>query len=169
LTSPPARFAHRQPLPIPERRRARFDSPSAPFGAGDGQFNTVPSVAVGPGGALYVTDLLNHRIQKFDRSGTFLLAWGGAGTGDGQFSLPASVTAAPSGDVYVADRFNHRIQKFTSAGEFVTTWGAPGSLPGQFAEPRDMAVAPDGTVYVADSSTTACRHSVRYRLAETGG
>src|SRR5262245_58571476 len=73
------------------------------FGVGDGQFNLSPSVAIGPGGDFYVTDLLNHRIQQFDRGGAFIRVWGGPGTANGRFNMPASVTVGPSGDVYVAD------------------------------------------------------------------
>src|SRR5262245_30373937 len=50
------------------------------FGVGDGQFNLSPSVASGPGGDIYVTDLLNHRIEQFDRRGAFIRAWGGPGS-----------------------------------------------------------------------------------------
>ena len=63
-------------------------------------------------GNVYVADAGNHRIQKFDASGTFLTAWGSYGSGDGQFAYPSGVATDASGNVYVADTDNHRIQKF---------------------------------------------------------
>ena len=60
--------------------------------------------------------ITNHRIQKFDGNGNFLVTWGSYGSGDGQFSEPSHVAVNSSGDVYVVDRWNHRIQKFDSNG-----------------------------------------------------
>jgi hypothetical protein len=61
-----------------------------------------------------VADAGNDRIQKFDGSGNFLLAWGSEGSGNGQFNLPHGVAVDAAGNLYVADNFNHRIQKFTT-------------------------------------------------------
>ena len=41
-------------------------------GTGDGQFDNVVSVAVDLQGSVYVVDLDNHRIQKFDSNGNFI-------------------------------------------------------------------------------------------------
>ena len=60
----------------------------------------------------YVADGENHRIQKFDGTGSFLTKWGSMGSGDGQFNLPRGVAVDGSGNVYVADQNNSRIQKF---------------------------------------------------------
>jgi DNA-binding beta-propeller fold protein YncE len=79
-------------------------------------FNNPSGVAVDSFGNVYVADLGNNRIQKFDSSGTFLGEWGGYGSGDGQFSYPQGVAVDSSGNVYVADTNNHRIQKFTYSG-----------------------------------------------------
>lgn len=48
------------------------------FGSGPGQFFLPSGIAVGPTGDVYVCDSGNHRIQKFDNDGNFLLQWGGA-------------------------------------------------------------------------------------------
>ena len=57
-------------------------------------------------------DELNHRIQKFDRSGRFLAQLGGIGTAPGQFSEPWSVLVTASGNLWVSDVGNGRIQVF---------------------------------------------------------
>ena len=61
------------------------------IGSGNGQFNYPGGVAVDTAGSVYVTDSLNHRVQKFDSAGTFVTSWGSAGTGDGQFDSPTGI------------------------------------------------------------------------------
>jgi len=117
-------------------------------GNGDGQFNNPNGVAV-DSGDVYVADSDNHRIQKFDSSGTFLTKWGISGNGDGEFSIPRGV-AVDSGDVYVADSNNNRIQKFDSSGTFLTKWGISGVGDGEFSFPIGIA-ADSGNVYVGDT------------------
>ena len=46
------------------------------LGTGDGQFSFPQSVAADAAGNIYVADLGNLRIQKFDSNGTVLLMWG---------------------------------------------------------------------------------------------
>jgi hypothetical protein len=41
-------------------------------------------------GNVCVADTFNHRIQKFDASGTFLTTWGSNGSSNGQFSTFAT-------------------------------------------------------------------------------
>ena len=115
-------------------------------GSGDGQFNSPRGVAVDSSGNVYVTDQLNHRIQKFDSNGTFITKWGS------NFSFPRGVAVDSSGNVYVVDSENHRIQKFDSSGNFLLKWGSRGSGDGQFNFPFPVGVAVDssGNVYVTD-------------------
>jgi hypothetical protein len=136
------------------------------FGSGgsrSGQFSNSSGVAVDQqSGDLYLGDKNNHRIDKFDGSGTFLLAWGWGvngespakelqtcisdcqagtnGTGAGQFSGegPHGVTVdndplSPSyGDVYVVDWENFRVEKFDPLGKFLLAFGSQGTGNGQF-------------------------------------
>src|SRR3989304_23955 len=78
-------------------------------------------VAVDTRGSVYVVEVGNHRVQKFDPQGKVLLLWGGHGRNQGQFSFPEGI--AILGDiVYVSDTLNHRIQKFTTSGAFLAQW-----------------------------------------------
>ena len=122
------------------------------FGTGDGQFSLPVGIAVDTSNNVYVADNQNHRIQKFDSSGTFLTKWGSFGTGDGQFSHPWGIAQDAAGNVYVADSSNHRIQKFDSSGTFLTKWGSQGSSDGQFNLPTGVTVDASNNVYVADFS-----------------
>lgn len=125
---------------------------SGPLELGDGQFLIPQGIATDSSGNIYVADFDNHRIQKFNNTGTFLTKWGSLGTGDGQFDSPAYVAIDSTGNVYVTDMRNHRIQKFTSDGVFLTKWGSFGSGDGQLYFPRGIAVDFSGNVYVADTS-----------------
>jgi DNA-binding beta-propeller fold protein YncE len=116
-----------------------------------GQFTFPFGVATDAEGAVYVADLSNHRIQKFDSAGNFQRAWGkdviqsaapgntgtgfeictvatdckvgGSGGLGGELNQPPSIATDAAGAVYVADQGNRRIQKFDSAGNFQRTWG----------------------------------------------
>ncbi|MCP4639096.1 MAG: hypothetical protein GY851_01610, partial [bacterium] len=108
--------------------------------------------AVDGAGHIYVADTDNHRIQKFESDGTFLIAWGSEGTGDGQFDHPLGLAAAGSGHVYVTDEDNFRVQKFDVDGTFMGKWGSWGMANGQFEVPHGVTVDGSGVVYVADGS-----------------
>jgi DNA-binding beta-propeller fold protein YncE len=117
---------------------------------------------------LYVVDAKNHRIQKFDQDGKFLLTWGKKGTGDGEFAFEGSVgsfvyvllggvVVDPQGNVYVVDSGNQRIQKFDPNGNFLMEWGSEGEGDGQFILPGNIALDNQGNIYVIDNG----RHDVQ--------
>jgi hypothetical protein len=144
----------------------------------NGHFKNPAGVAVDTEGNVYVADEYNHRIQEFDSSGNFKLAWGSKGGLGGQFIYPAGVAVDASDQVYVIGRShrvqNQRIQKFDSSGDFKLAWGGnvdtsgttpdicedaascqagtAGGLGGQFKDPTGVAVDTNGNVYVADRS-----------------
>lgn len=120
-------------------------------GSGTGQFNNPLGMVVDNSGNLYVADLGNRRIQKFDSSGKYLLAWGGNGNGDGQFADPTALAIDSQGNIYVTDRVLHRIQKFTGSGTFISKWGAYGSGNGQLSHPWGIAIDSSDNVYVTEA------------------
>lgn len=127
-------------------------------GAGNSQFDAPRGVAVDErNGNVYVTDLLNHRVQKFTSDGAYLAQWGTYGTANSQFDRPLGVAVDADGDVYVTDSGNNRVQKFAFTGTFrffLTKWGTSGTGDGQFDWPHGIAVDGDGSVYVADTANS---------------
>ena len=118
-------------------------------GTGDGQFSAPQGVAVDSSNNVYVVDVNNDRVQKFNSNGNFITKWGSAGTGHGQFDVPEDVAVDLSNNVYVVD--TSKIQKFNSNGNFITIWGSRGTGDGQFDHARGIDVDTSNNVYVADS------------------
>ncbi|MGH2708193.1 MAG: NHL repeat-containing protein, partial [Actinomycetota bacterium] len=87
-----------------------------------GGFNQPYGAAYGPAGELYVVDMFNHRVQKFNPDGAFALQWGSFGGHDGGFQFPRGIAVSPDGQmVVVTDSENSRIAVFSAAGAFVRT------------------------------------------------
>ena len=99
---------------------------------------------------LFVVDSGNHRIQKFDMDGTFLLEFGGYGDTDGFFKNPWGV-ASDGTYVYVTDTYNYRVQVFDLDGNWQYTFGEEGTSGGDFSQPRGI-VEKNGYLYIADTN-----------------
>ncbi len=120
------------------------------FGTGDGQFDGPTDVAVDDNGNIYVSDMINYRIQKFDSDGNYLAQWGSSGTGDGQFKSPYSIEYAPDGYLYVGDFGLYRIQIFDTDGNYIDQFATTGS-------PVDSFIAENGDIYVPDFTNDMVR------------
>ncbi len=128
-------------------------------GNNSSQFNRPRDVAVGINNEVYVADTFNHRIQKFDQDGNFILQWGNYGIIDHSDNItdvlnePWGLGVSDDGMVYVADTWNHRIVKFDSDGKMKDSWGSFGDGDDLYSMwgPREVTIGPDGLVYVADT------------------
>ncbi|MBI2962906.1 MAG: hypothetical protein HYY35_04065, partial [Deltaproteobacteria bacterium] len=134
---------------VPRERAA-----AAPLGS----FLEPRDLAAAPDGTLYVADFGNGRIQRIDRDGRAVAAFGSPGAALGQFREPCGVAVDRDGSVYVADTWNHRIQKLSAAGVPLAVWAAG------FYGPRGIALDRRGRVWVADTGN----HRV-VRLDADGG
>jgi streptogramin lyase len=85
----------------------------------------VNGLAVDTAGKVYATDVMYHRILKFDSNGNELYALGASGSGNGQFNGPANVAVAADGSLYVAESSNYRVQKFTKIKTLLYTLRQP--------------------------------------------
>lgn len=88
----------------------------------------------------------NDRVQKFDKDGNFLLAFGSQGTAPGQFQRPSGMLWH-EGKIYVVDAFNNRIQVFSEMGELLEVVG---EADGGLNYPYDIALGPAGELFVVE-------------------
>jgi tripartite motif-containing protein 71 len=121
------------------------------FGDKPGQFKYPTMIAADKNSNIYVVDQHNHRIQKFDSDGNFILMWGKQGDGKGEFNFPYGIAIDSQGDVFVSDMNNNRIQKFSSDGDFIATTGSYGTEDGQLKYPYGIAVDEKDVLYVIDA------------------
>jgi uncharacterized protein (TIGR03663 family) len=135
-------------------------------GTGRGQFDQPRGIAVSPtDGSVYVVDMGNDRIERFDENGEFVGIWGGETGGTLSFAEsdaggPTGIATGPDGLIYVADTWNHRVVVIDQSGRqireigggFGNTNDAPDATPeqGKFFGPRGVAVFND-EVYVVDT------------------
>jgi len=121
------------------------------FGDEPGQFKYPAMIASDEKSNIYVVDQHNHRIQKFDANGNFILMWGSQGDGKSEFSFPYGIAINSKGYVFVSDMNNNRIQKFTADGEFISSAGSYGKEDGEFKYPYGIAFDEKDVLYVIDA------------------
>ena len=91
-------------------------------GSGNGEFRVPYTIAIDGAGDMYVTDVLNHRIQKFGPTGRFIARYGHnggdgtPGTAPGEFEEPYGVATDCRSNVYVTEEGTARVQKLGVAG-----------------------------------------------------
>ena len=119
-------------------------------GVEPGEFRYPSFVAVGPNGTLYVTDVLNSRVQAFDRNGRFVRQFGELGDGPGTFARPKGVAVDSEGHVYVADAAFNNVQIFDQQGRMLLAFGQMGRGEGDLDLPLGLFIDRNDRIYVAD-------------------
>ncbi|CAH3128233.1 unnamed protein product [Porites lobata] len=104
-------------------------------GSGDGMFMYPYGVAVSDGDEIVLADSNNHRVQVFDRNGTFLRFFGREGKNAGEFKYPIGIAINKDRNIFVADTNNHRIQILSWEGRHLGSFGGKGSLDSQLTFP----------------------------------
>ena len=131
-------------------------TPANPYPLGNPSAVAVDNSSGPSAGDIYVTDPVNHRIEKFDSGGNLILVFGSGvdrttggnvctpASGDicqdgqsghlpGQFEKPnfVAVDGSPgpsAGDVYIGDTGDNDVTKFDPGGNLVGAWGTGGQL-----------------------------------------
>jgi sugar lactone lactonase YvrE len=110
-------------------------------GTTSGKFNTPQGIRVDSSGNIWVVDSVNHRVQKFNSSGTWQQTVGSSGTGNGKFgSYPEGLAIDSSGNFWVGDNGNQRFEKFNSSGNYVSKFTAYNT--------NDIFIDPSGNLWV---------------------
>lgn len=121
---------------------------------GDDHIKTPHGLRVDHEGSVWVTDIGNHLVMKFDPEGKLLLSLGTKGrAGDkpDQFDRPTDVAVTPTGEFYVTDGYgNARVLKFDRVGMLLKQWGTKGKGEGEFDLPHAVCLDAKGRVYVGD-------------------
>jgi len=118
-----------------------------------GKFDHPHGIDVDSKGDVYVNELENPRIQKFDENGKFVKQWGSEGKGKGEFTplLEHLEVDSKQDMIFMVDgALNPRIQVFDTNGNFTTTFGTSGNGDGQFSKPEHVNIDSSGNVYVVD-------------------
>jgi hypothetical protein len=100
-------------------------------------FHRVRALAVDSEGNIYVVDMGNYRVQKFDPDGRYLRTIGRKGQGPGEFSGPSGIAIDSQRNLYVKEY--KKIQKFNQEGEFIE------SIPLEYSL-AEFAVDDDGCI-----------------------
>ncbi len=106
-----------------------------------------------PDGQVYVMDRLNHRIQRFDASNTYVDKVGARGTQPATFSWPEGLLWAPTARCRALTLRGGRLERFPAdrhdpdRPQLCST----GSALGEFNYPSGADVDANGVVWVADT------------------
>ncbi len=141
-------------------------------------------VEVGPDGAMYITEVENHRVIKYSRktnrvqtvagNGTKGLTRDGGLATDAALNEPYEVRFAANGDMYFVEMKNHMVRKVDFKTGVITTiagTGTPGyggddgpATKAQLSNPHSIALDDKGNLYIADIGN----HRIRRVNLETG-
>lgn len=116
-------------------------------GSGDTQFNSPYGIASDGLGFVYVADIGNQRVVKYNASGSYQGQWSTAP------DAPEGVRVSRLGSVAIALWGGDKVVVKSSAGAalFTVGTGAAGSGPGEFSSPESVAFDRFGFIYVTDS------------------
>jgi streptogramin lyase len=127
-------------------------------------------VEMGPDGALYISEVLNHRIRRLDLTTGNLTTVAGCGrrgySGDGgpaldaELNEPYEIRFDADGSLVFVEMKNHIIRRVDAKSHKISTlagngrqgFGGDGGPASKalFNQPHSIALDRDGTVYVAD-------------------
>ena len=134
---------------------------------GEGVLQNPHGVHVGQDDTIWVTDVNDHTVRQFDRTGRILKTLGNVGQpgAPGQpFNRPTQTATTPAGDLFISDGYGQfRVHKFDAQGVLVKSWGSEGTGPGQFKLPHSISLDPFGRLLVPD------RENSRIQIFDTEG
>jgi hypothetical protein len=112
-------------------------------------------------GNIYILDIRDALIRKFDEKGSFVRTIGRRGQGPGEFEGPAAMEVAPGGTIVVADPYQTRLTAMAPNGDFIKTtllkvWIA------------DFSCGPEGMIIAGCPDSESSEYRVGTLDLETG-
>ncbi len=96
------------------------------------QFYQAEDIAVDSKDDIYIADGGNHRVQKFDKNGNYILTIGKKGQGPGEFIDILDILVDEKDNLYVLEE--RRIQIFNSSGEYLNGFAPEAPLSNFFLD-----------------------------------
>ena len=131
------------------------------FGRGRCEFNAPSDVKFDAAGNMYVAEWGNGRVQKMDRSGDSIQAFG-----EDNLKAPSCLHIADK-YVYVSDWSGNLIVVYDTSGNFITSFGKCGQNEGEFSNPYCITSCVDGYIHVCDKWNNRIQIFYSYLLIMT--
>jgi hypothetical protein len=107
---------------------------------GEGEFVRPLGIDVDKDGNLYVADVMQCTLQKFDRTGKVVATLSGMSAMTGGLVRPKHIAVDKDGTVFVVDAAFQNVQLFTPKGQVYTFFGSAGGHPGAMNLPAGIDV-----------------------------
>ncbi len=132
------------------------------FGRAPGQLEYPRALTLGPGGAVYVANTADGRVDRFSGSGDFQRSFGFDGRLPGQFISPGYLSASPDGGAGVPDIEGNRLMQFGPDNALLATYGSVGTTPERVSRPQGIGFGGDFNATIADSGNDRLVHRQFY-------
>ncbi len=120
-------------------------------GTGNREFRYPFLITQDKEGLLYISDVINTRVQVLNSKGLFVENIGDWGVEKGQFFRPKGVALDKSGRVFVSDSYMGVIQVFGHNGEFLAAIGDPDTKKiKRFKSPVGLWIDRQNRLYVVE-------------------
>jgi sugar lactone lactonase YvrE len=114
-----------------------------------GQFNGAMGLTADASSNVYVADMGNRRIQKFDPDGKFVAQWSASGPGVEPLQQPSALALSADGkDIWLVDAGSGWVYRFSLTGDLLAALN--GARYGLFS-PRGIAVDANNNLYLTDT------------------
>lgn len=100
-----------------------------------------------PKGEIYIANIGNNKVMKYDLDGNYLGAFGGSGDTIGSFVKPKGVALSPEGYLFIVDGGSNVVQVFDQKFRPLTYFGWPGLSFGSLNGPAGIAITTDHIDY----------------------
>ena len=111
------------------------------IGSAPGKFYFPMGLATGAEGQLFVSDMLNSRVQVLDAEHQPLLTMGRPGNRYGDMGKPRNLDIGPDGTLFIADSVFAHVHLFNEQGQLLLLIGGPNDGPGSTPMPVGVTVA----------------------------